>query len=131
VHKTPELTQKGGKCGKMFEEKLKIKRDQFLRKRGGTAKIIDVSCMKCGKLVFVYQKDGPGWLKRCYLNRILEPEEFSKLQKDKTIQEPKDLKNLVCTCGQVLGSPTKFKDDRLAFSLIRSKFKRSNHKEVK
>lgn len=113
----------------MEKRKIKIKKDKFLKKRGGNAKVINVSCSKCGNLIFIYQKDGPGWLKRCYLNRILEPEKFARLQQDLTIKEPKDLRNLVCSCGQVLGSPTKHKDDRLAFHLIRGNFKRTNYKD--
>jgi len=105
-----------------------MKRDKYFRKRGGTAKIIDVSCAACGKLIFVYQKDGPGWLKKCYLNRIIEPKEYSEMQKDKDIKESSDFNNLRCVCGNILGSPMKHKDDRLAFHLIRGKFKRSNHK---
>ena len=105
-----------------------MKKDKYFRKRGGTAKIIDVSCAVCGKLIFVYQKDGPGWLKRCYLNRIVEPEEYAKMQKDKTIKDTNDFGNLVCNCGKVIGSPMKHKDGRLAFHLIRGKFKRTNRK---
>ena len=45
-----------------------MKRDKYFKERGGTAKIIDVCCLSCGNILFVYQKDGPGWLKRCYLN---------------------------------------------------------------
>ncbi|MEI6731129.1 MAG: hypothetical protein WCK90_00460 [archaeon] len=105
-----------------------MKKDKYFRERGGTAKIINVNCMKCGNLIFVYQKDGPGWLKRCYLNRILWPEEYSKLINDKNITLPSQLKNLVCVCGNVLGSPMQHKDKRIAFHLIRGKFKRSNNK---
>ncbi|MFH0808758.1 MAG: hypothetical protein V1888_04050 [archaeon] len=102
--------------------------DKYLRKRGGTAKIINVSCSNCGELLFVYQKDGPGWLKRCYLNRILEPKKYSMLQgKTKNL---KDFGNLVCEkCGIVIGSPMKHKDERLAFNLIRGKFKRTLNKD--
>jgi hypothetical protein len=105
-----------------------MKKDKYFRERGGKAKIINVSCTSCGKLIFVYQKDGPGWLKRCYLNRIIEPQEYAKMQKDKRIKEPYDFGNLVCTCGNVLGSPIKHKDGRLAFHLIRGKFKRTIHR---
>jgi len=105
-----------------------MKKDKYFRERGGTAKIINVSCASCGKLIFVYQKDGPGWLKRCYLNRIIEPKEFAQIQKDKSIREPNDFSNLKCNCGNILGSPMKHKDGRLAFHLIRGKFKRSIHK---
>jgi hypothetical protein len=45
-----------------------MKKDKYLREKGGTAKIINIKRASCGKLIFVYQKDGPGWLKRCYLN---------------------------------------------------------------
>jgi len=105
-----------------------MKKDKYFRERGGTAKIINVSCMKCGKLLFVYQKDGPGWLKRCYLNRIISPEKYSLLQKDKNIKKPTDINNLICECGEVIGSPIEYKDGRFAFHLIRGKFRRINNK---
>jgi len=94
---------------------MKIKKDKYFRKRGGIAKIIKVSCMNCGRLLFLYQKDGPGWLKRCYLNRIIYQEG----------DKEKELKNLICECGNLVGSPMKYKDGRTAFALIRGKFKRS------
>jgi len=103
-------------------------KDKYLRERGGTAKIINVSCMNCGKLFFVYQKDGPGWLKRSYINRILSPEKYSNLKKDKNITKSSNLSNLICECSEVIGSPMQHKDGRLAFHLIRGKFKRSNNK---
>ncbi|HLC53788.1 MAG TPA: hypothetical protein VJK03_04545 [Candidatus Nanoarchaeia archaeon] len=103
---------------------MKIKKDKYFRERGSTAKIIKISCMKCNSLIFVYQKDGPGWLKRCYLNRIISPEYYSN---KKDINE---LNNLVCACGNVIGSPFKYRDGRLAYHLIRGKFKRSNYKEI-
>ena len=107
-----------------------MKKDKYLRERGGKAKIINVSCMKCGSLIFVYQKDGPGWLKRCYLNRIISPKKYAGLQKNPDIKQPSDLKNLKCKCGEVIGSSIKHKDGRLAFHLIRGKFKRKNNKEL-
>ena len=105
---------------------MKIKKDKYLRERGGSAKFIKVSCMKCDRVIFIYQKDGPGWLKRCYLNRIISPEKYYNLRS--IIKEPKDLGNLVCICGSIIGYPMKHKDGRLAFHLIRGKFKRSNFK---
>ncbi len=102
---------------KVVKKMIKIKKDKYLRKRGGTAKVIKVSCVNCGCQIFVYQKDGPGWLKRCYLNRIIEP---------KKEEYPEKLK---CKCGELIGSMTKHKDGRLAYSLIRGKFKRVNYKE--
>lgn len=106
-----------------------MKKDKYFRQRGKTAKIINLNCSNCGKLLFIYQKDGPGWLKRCYLNRIIEPEKYANLQKDKNIKKPSDLKNLICDCGKVMGSPIIHKDGRLAFHLIRGSFKRTINKE--
>lgn len=103
---------------------MKIKKDKYFRERGGSAKIINVACMKCGTLLFTYQKDGLGWLKRCYLNRIISPEKYASLKNNPQIKEPKNLNNLVCICGEVIGSPIKYKDGRLAFHLLRGNFKR-------
>jgi len=102
--------------------KVKVKKDKYFRKRGGTAKIIKVSCAKCNNLILIYQKDGPGWLKRCYLNRIIEPKYNSKINMEQ-------LKNLTCKCGEIIGLPMKHKDRRLAFHLIRGNFKRTNLKQ--
>jgi len=107
---------------------MKIKKDKHFRKRGGNAKIIDILCSKCGNKLFTYQKDGPGWLKRCYLNRILSPEKYEKMQYNPNIKETKDIKNLICSCKQFIGSPMIHKDKRLAFNLIRGNFKRKNNK---
>lgn len=107
---------------------MKIKKDKYFRERGGSAKIIKVQCTKCENILFFYQKDGPGWLKRCYLNRIISPENYHNLQFNKNLTE-KNLGNLICSCGSVMGSPIKHKDGRLAFHLIRGKFKRSATKD--
>ena len=99
-----------------------IKVDKYLEARGGTAHMINVSCAKCGKKILFYQKDGPGWLKRCYLNRIFGIDKWEQLQHDK--KTPNDLADLVCDCGNLIGTPMMHKDGRLAFKLIRGSFKR-------
>lgn len=92
---------------------IKIKRDKYFVKKGGLTRILRVRCAKCNKLLFIYQKDGPkgGWLKRCYLNRIIS---------DKKFKPSKPLK-----CCSIIGVPITHKDGRNAFKLIRGKFKRS------
>lgn len=35
--------------------------------------MLKISCEKCGSLVSLYQKDGPGNLRRMYVDRIVEP----------------------------------------------------------
>ena len=104
-------------------------KDKYFVQRGGTANIIDVSCASCKKLILTYQKDGPGWLKRCYLNRIIGPQKYAKLQNDKAIKNSDNLSHLVCSCGNILGIPIQYKDGRLAFQLVRGTFKRVNHKD--
>jgi len=106
---------------------MKIKKDKYLRARGGDAKLIDVGCSTCGKVFFTYQKDMPrGWLKRCYLNRIISPPLYSNLQH--TVLNLKDLDLLRCKCGEVVGLPMIHKDGRFAFKMLKGKFTRSNHK---
>jgi len=104
--------------------KMPIKKDKYLNARGGTVKFVDVSCTNCGEMFSVYQKDGPGWLKRCYLNRIIESSFYG-------IKKVEDIKNLTCSCGNTIGTPMKHKDGRLAFKLIRGNFVRTLNKSQK
>lgn len=85
--------------------------------------MIDISCAKCGSLIINYQKDGIGYLHRCYINRIAAPEKYAKLQ-DSDLVDTKALPNLECNCGEVIGYPMKYSDGRLAYRLERGKFKR-------
>ena len=48
---------------------MKIKKDKYLKARGSKYKLYNIHCSECGVLLFKYQKDGPGALKRCYLDR--------------------------------------------------------------
>ena len=98
--------------------------DKYLRSRGGHAQMITVSCAACGKILFEYQKDGVGWLKRCYLNRIMGIGRWEKLQHDIKIKIPSDMPNLICGCGKLIGVPMLHEDGRLAFRLERGGFKR-------
>lgn len=101
-----------------------MKKDKYLRARGGTSVMIDIFCAVCDKLIIHYQKDGIGYLHRCYINRIVFPEKYAKLQYDVLLKEPRDLPTLVCDCGEIIGAPMKYSDNRLAYRLERGKFKR-------
>lgn len=63
----------------------------------------------------VYQKDGPGNLRRLYMDRIFSPEQLTGLQEIGI----KDIKVLKCeNCGEVLGTPYIYpKEKRNAFRL--------------
>ncbi len=92
--------------------------DHYRRVRGGTARLLELACANCGHPMMIYQKDGPGPLLRCYINRIFKPDTLAKLQRDQGIREPRDLPNLVCTkCNNVLAYPIRHRDGRLAFSV--------------
>jgi len=67
-----------------------------------------------------------GGIKRCYLNRIIAPEAFANLQFQFTASTIKKMKNLICTCGNVIGTPMLYRDGRIAYHLERGTFQRKN-----
>lgn len=91
-----------------------MKRDQYSRARGGTSQMLDISCSNCGARLLSYQKDGPGRLLRCYIDRIFWPENF-----DGTVP-------FKCSgCGQLIGTPMTYKpEDRPAIRLIQTAFRK-------
>jgi hypothetical protein len=67
-----------------------------------------VSCAKCKTQIVLYQKDGPGILKRMYIDRIVEPKNAALMGK------------LVCKkCKEVLGVSIVYKkENRPAYRLF-------------
>ncbi|MEI7765404.1 MAG: hypothetical protein WCI93_02340 [bacterium] len=63
-----------------------FKNDKYKKVRGGYSRLLKISCQKCLSHICNYQKDGPGNLRRMYLDRILEPN-VSILRKDFTCQK--------------------------------------------
>jgi hypothetical protein len=49
---------------------MKFKQDNYRRARGGNSRLLDITCSECSNHLFYYQKDGPGIIKRFYLDRI-------------------------------------------------------------
>lgn len=92
-----------------------LKRDKFKSNRGGYSRLLDVCCRKCEKCILVYQKDGPGNLRRLYLDRIFAPIELVDLKK----MELKTIPMLKCmNCKEILGTPYIYlKEKRKAFRL--------------
>lgn len=98
--------------------RVKLKSDRYRSARGGSAQLLTISCSSCRSFVLLYQKDGPGQLLRCYLNRIFEPERLARLQYA-NIRKSSNLKPLVCeNCGQLLATGMKHTDNRLAYRLV-------------
>ncbi len=54
-------------------KKFTFKRDQYKNARGGYSRLLNICCEKCGDQICRYQKDGPGNLRRMYIDRIFEP----------------------------------------------------------
>lgn len=100
-----------------------MKKDKYLRARGGTARMLDIHCAKCGAWILKYQKDGIGQLLRCYLNRVFAPPELVMLQHNSAIKEPKDAPNLVCLkCNSIIGIPMRHEDGRFAYRLMKGTY---------
>ncbi|MEK7212972.1 MAG: hypothetical protein AAB678_00845 [Patescibacteria group bacterium] len=91
----------------MANKTLKFKNDKFKKSRGGYSRWLLISCAKCKTSLLRYQKDGPGILKRLYLDRISDI-------------EPKQKSNLVCNkCKTIIGVPIIYeKEKRRAFRLF-------------
>lgn len=88
--------------------KLTLKSDRFKKNRGGYSRWLSLSCEKCKSRLMIYQKDGPGILKRLYLDRIV------------SLSGLKDKEKLECKkCKTVLGIRTIYKkENRLAYRLF-------------
>ena len=95
--------------------KFILKRDKYKSARGGYSRLLDILCRNCEHVVVVYQKDGPGNLRRMYLDRIFSPEEMTGLQ----TLDIKEVPMLKCPhCGEILGTPYIYaKEKRPAFRL--------------
>lgn len=83
---------------------MKIKRDKYLKQRGGTYKIYEIYC-NCGQFLCNYQKDGKGVLYRLYLDRISD----STIESLKT----KNKKSYWCRkCGSIFGTEMIFEKEK-------------------
>jgi hypothetical protein len=94
---------------------MKLKNDKYKKARGGASKLLDISCSHCGDHLCFYQKDGPGLLKRMYLDRISDSS-----YEDMQNLSLKDIPQLVCpNCKRLLGVPIIYeKEQRLALRLF-------------
>lgn len=84
-----------------------FKNDKYKKVRGGYSRLLNISCQKCGDHICLYQKDGPGNLRRMYIDRISEP----KVSVSK--------KDLSCPKGHIIGVKIIYnKEKRPAFRLF-------------
>jgi hypothetical protein len=84
-----------------------FKNDKYKKARGGYSRLLSISCQKCNDPVCLYQKDGPGNLRRMYVDRIIDPK-VSLTRKD-----------LSCKNSHLLGVKIIYdKENRAAFRLF-------------
>ena len=96
--------------------KFKFKKDFYMKSRGAPA-MLAVSCAHCNSWIMYYQKDGPGPLLRCYLDRIHYPKLLEKRQR-KTFKKDTFPKLQCPSCQTVIGFPTIYKkENRPAYDL--------------
>ena len=95
---------------------MKFESDKYRKSRGGYSRFLNVLCEHCGAKILVYQKDGPGPLKRLYLDRIFAPENLEDFQKLPINKIP----NLTCSkCKSILAVPYIYKkEQRKAYRLF-------------
>lgn len=98
---------------------FKLKNDKYRQARGGYARFLTISCKACSRPLCLYQKDGPGPLKRTYLDRFVAPTKLVELQKH--TNPPAYLK---CqNCGKTIGKLYLYdKEPRLAYRMSDGEF---------
>lgn len=84
-----------------------FKNDKYKKARGGYSRLLKISCQICSEHICSYQKDGPGNLRRMYIDRISYAK-VSTLKKD-----------LSCPKGHLIGVKIIYdKEKRPAFRLF-------------
>ena len=81
--------------------------------------------------MLIYQKDGPGPLLRCYVDRILYPKNYLP----KNIKYVRHIPKLTCNdCSALIGMPMRYRrhgENRLALNMIKGSFKKRISMQVK
>jgi hypothetical protein len=93
-----------------------LKNDKYKKARGGYSRLLSIACEGCNRHLCDYQKDGPGILKRMYLDRISNSKKYSNLQ---NISENKIPQFKCMPCSRLLGVCINYeKENRLAYRLF-------------
>ncbi len=92
-----------------MQTKFVLKNDKYRKARGGYSRFLNIFCDSCGEHLALYQKDGPGELKRMYLDRIFAPK-----------ISPSKAHEFICpSCKKIVGTfYTYKKEKRLAIRLF-------------
>ena len=100
----------------------KLKKDRYVRPRGGNSHFLDIYCSKCNHHLALYQKDGHGSLLRMYIDRIFAPKDLHELQLKGGGKS--NLPSFKCpNCQALIGTPMVYEpENRLAFRLVPGSF---------
>lgn len=92
--------------------RIKIKNDKYRKNRGGYSRIYAIFCSKCSHKLCLYQKDGPGIIKRLYVDRIIQ---IPFTSPSLTLSE-----RLTCSsCFEILGISYIYeKENRVAYRIF-------------
>lgn len=103
----------------MKKSQLGLKNDKFRHTRGGKSRLLSLACSQCQTNFCNYQKDGPGDLKRLYLDRMLPMGKIAT-------------KEIKCTgCEKLIGVQMIYeKENRPAIRLIPGALAKKIAKEV-
>ena len=95
--------------------------DQYTTRRGAP-KMLDLYCYECKHFLIQYQKDGPGRLLRCYLDRIHNPQSLKNRQYE--YFNVRTSPYLSCNnCRLIIGTPMIYKsEDRPAYNMKSDRF---------
>ena len=86
---------------------MKFLNHSYKNNRGGYSRLYKISCEKCNDIVCLYQKDGPGNLRRMYIDRMFKPDVSIKTN------------NLLCTKGHLFGIKINYeKENREAYRIF-------------
>ena len=102
--------------------KIDFKRDNYREARGAHSRFLNLFCRVCKNNILIYQKDGPGNLRRLYFDRIFYPKRLVNLQN----RSLKSVSILRCPkCKEDLGTPYFYKkENRKAFKLYQDALKK-------
>lgn len=114
------------KTEKEVEEANRLSRPVFIydayTQRRGDPKMLEIICSKCRHHVMSYQKDGPGALLRCYLDRIHSPRDLKEQQLNHF--DVRTAAFLRCfECSSTIGVPMIYQfENRPAYKMLKDKF---------
>lgn len=100
-----------------MSKKPVFKKDKFTHARDGGSKILDLHCRNCDTVFAVYQKDGSGYLRRMYMDRIVSPDSLVGLQNTNI----DDIDPIRCSgCNTIVAMPYIYKkENRNAYRVFR------------